>query len=253
MFRPRIIPCLLLKNLGLVKTIKFKKPTYIGDPMNAIRIYNKKKADELIFLDIQATNENRSLNIDLIKKIGEECMMPFAVGGGLKSMNDIESIFASGAEKIVINSAATLDTSIIEQAAAHFGRQSIIVGIDIKRKFWGGYGIFSNSGEKYVKRNLIEYIKEVEEKGAGELFINSIDRDGTYIGYDIDLIKSISNVVSVPVIACGGAGKMSDFKSAVIDGNASAVSAGSMFVFHGEKRAVLINYPNKQEKIDLFN
>ena len=252
MFRPRIIPCLLLKDLGLVKTVKFKNPTYIGDPMNAIRIFNKKKADELIFLDINATLQKRKLDIKLISQIGEECTMPFAVGGGIKSMKDIEPLFTAGAEKVVINSAVTNDPSIIKMASNHFGTQSIIVSIDLKKKLFGGYGIFSEGGKRLINTSITEYIKIIEDHGAGEIFINSIDKDGTYSGYDLDLIKMISSLVKIPVVACGGASSMKDFKTAIIEGNASAVAAGSMFVFHGKKRAVLINYPSKQQKIDLF-
>ena len=252
MYRPRIIPCLLLENLGLVKTIRFKNPKYVGDPMNAIRIFNKKKADELIFLDITATRQKRSIDIEFIKKISEECAMPFTAGGGIKSMSEIEHVFASGAEKIVINSAATIDTSIIKEASQHFGRQSIIVGVDVKKNFWGRYGVYSNGGTKSTNKNLTDYIKTIEDKGAGELFINSIDQDGTYNGYDIDIIKKITDLVNIPVIACGGASGLNDIKTVVVRGNASAAAAGSLFVFHGEKRAVLINYPSKIEKIELF-
>ncbi len=253
MYRPRIIPCLLLKNLGLVKTVKFKNPRYVGDPLNAIRIFNKKKADELIFLDITATRENRIIDIELIKKIGEECMMPFAVGGGIKTMNEIESIFRAGAEKVIINSYAVLDPNILKEASLHFGRQSIIAAIDVKKKIFGGYTIYTHGGKKSTGLNPIEFVKILEEQGAGEIFLNSIDRDGTYEGYDFELIKNISSLLNIPVIACGGAGKIEDFKTAWIEGNAFGAAAGSMFIFHGRKKAVLINYPSKNERIKLFN
>ena len=253
MFRPRVIPCLLLKNQGLVKTVKFKNSRYVGDPMNAIRIFNKKKADELIFLDIMATKENRIPDIELIKNIGEECRMPFSVGGGIKSMKDIESIFKAGAEKVVINSSAVINPKILKDASSHFGRQSIIFSIDVKKNIFGNYIIYTNSGKKSTGLNPFEFVKIAEENGAGEIFLNSIDRDGTYEGYDIELVKKITKQVSIPVIACGGAGTLDDLKTAWIEGNAFAVAAGSMFVFHGRKRAVLINYPSKNEKITLFN
>ena len=253
MFRPRIIPCLLLKDLGLVKTVKFKNPTYIGDPMNAIRIFNKKKADELIFLDINATLNKRKLDIKFISEIGEECTMPFAVGGGIDSMQDIEPLFNAGAEKIVINSTFAYKPNIIKIASEHYGRQSIIVSIDVKKTIFGNYVIYTIGGKNLIKTNLLDYIKMVEDYGAGEIFINSIDRDGTYSGYDINLIQTVSNSVGIPVIACGGASSMDDFRLAYNEGNASAVAAGSLFVYHGPKRAVLINYPSKSEKIKLFN
>ena len=252
MFRPRVIPCLLLKDQGLVKTVKFKNPRYVGDPMNAIRIFNKKKADELIFLDIMATKENRIPNIELIKNIGEECMMPFSVGGGIKSMKDIESIFKAGAEKVVINSSAVMNPKILKDASSHFGRQSIIFSIDVKKNIFGNYIIYTNSGKKSTGLNPFEFVKIAEENGAGEIFLNSIDRDGTYKGYDIELIKGISNRLEIPVIASGGASKIDDLKRAWIEGNAFAAAAGSMFVFHGRKRAVLINYPLRSELLNLY-
>ncbi|MBA64829.1 MAG: imidazole glycerol phosphate synthase subunit HisF [Candidatus Marinimicrobia bacterium] len=252
MYRPRIIPCLLLKDLGLVKTIKFKHPSYIGDPMNAINIFNKKKADELIFLDIMATSENRSINSELVSRMGEECMMPFAVGGGIRSMKDIETLFKAGAEKVVINSEALLNPSLIETASKHYGSQSIVISIDVKKKIFGGYLIYGKRGKKATNYDLIDYLKIIENYGAGEVFINAIDKDGTYSGYDINLIKIVSNQVKIPVIACGGAGSIHDFKPAINEGRASAVAAGSIFVYHGAKRAVLINYPTSEEKIELF-
>ena len=252
MFRPRVIPCLLLKNQGLVKTVKFKNSRYVGDPMNAIRIFNKKKADELIFLDIMATKENRIPDIELIKNIGEECMMPFSVGGGIKSMKDIESIFTAGAEKVVINTCAVSNPTILKKASLHFGRQSIIAAIDVKKKTFGGYTIYTHGGKNSTGIDPIEYVKILEEYGAGEIFLNSIDRDGTYEGYNIELIKSITNLVNIPVIACGGAGTLDDLKRVWIEGNAFAAAAGSMFVFHGRKRAVLINYPSRSELLNLY-
>ena len=252
MFRPRVIPCLLLKDQGLVKTVKFKNTRYVGDPMNAVRIFNKKKADELIFLDITATKENRIPNIELIKKIGEECMMPFAVGGGIKSMMDIESIFAAGAEKVVINTCAVLDPEILKKASSHFGRQSIIAAIDVKKKIFGDYNIFTHGEKNSTGIDPIEFVKILEDYGAGEIFLNSIDRDGTYEGYDSELIKKITKLVNIPVIACGGAGEINDFKRVWFECNAFAAAAGSMFVFHGRKRAVLINYPSRIELLNLY-
>ena len=212
----------------------------------------KKKADELIFLDIMATKENRTPDIQLIKKIGEECMMPFSVGGGIKSMKNIESIFTAGAEKVVINSCAVSNPKILKEASSHFGRQSIIVSIDVKQKILGGYTIYTHGGKKSTGINPIEFVKIAEEYGAGEIFLNSIDRDGTYKGYDIGLIKNITNLVNIPVIACGGAGELNDFKRVWFECNAFAVAAGSMFVFHGRKRAVLINYPSRIKLLNLY-
>jgi cyclase len=251
MFRPRVIPCLLLKGKGLVKTIKFKDPTYLGDPINAVRIFNEKETDELVFLDITATKETRAPYIDVIKRIGDECFMPFAVGGGIRSLETIRQLFNAGAEKVVINSYAEENPAFIQEAAAIFGKQSIIVSIDVRKKF-GHYRIYTVNGTKVSKYKLIEYTKLVAAYGAGEILINSIDRDGTYTGYELEVISAVSREVDIPVIACGGAGSLNDLSDAIKIGEASAVAAGSLFVFHGRKRAVLINYPTKDELAAYF-
>ncbi len=253
MFRPRIIPCLLLKDRGLVKTIKFKKPRYVGDPMNAVRIFNKKMADELIFLDIMATEQNRIPDLDLLKRIGEECTMPFAVGGGIKSMKDIESIFNIGAEKVVINSSAVKNPKLFQEAASYFGKQAVIASIDVKKNIFGNPIVYVEGGKKSTGINPTEFAKIAEENGAGEIFLNSIDRDGTYSGLDLKLINDVSSTLEIPVIACGGASKLDDLKIACTKGNAFAAAAGSLFVFHGKKHAVLINYPSREKLKNLFN
>jgi len=251
MFRPRVIPCLLLKDKGLVKTIKFKDSTYIGDPMNAVKIFNDAKADELVFLDITATNEGRIPDIEVIRNIGEEAFMPFAVGGGISNIEQVGNLINAGAEKVIINTAAIENPSFISEIADIFGRQSIIVSIDVKSTN-GTYIIVTNSGKKEHKIDLIETVKLMERSGAGEILINSIDRDGTQEGFDLELIKMVSKSVQIPVIAIGGAGKYDDLSSAVKEGTASAVAAGSLFVFIGRKRAVLINYPDSEELQELF-
>ncbi len=252
MFLPRIIPILLLKNKGLVKTIQFKNPQYIGDPINAVRIFNDLLADELIFLDINATIENRTILPELVKDIGDEAFMPFGVGGGISSLNDIEKLLKSGAEKVVINTSAYLNSSLIEEASKIFGSQSIVVSIDVKKTFLGKYECFIECGRRKVDCYYLDYAKKIQEKGAGEIIINSIDKDGTMSGYDIDLIKSISQKINIPVIACGGAGNLQHLKEAYYNGGANALAAGSMFVFHGPRKAVLINYPSKDEIINYF-
>jgi len=253
MFRPRVMPCLLLKGRGLVKTVKFNKPKYIGDPINAVRIFNAKKADELIFLDITASKENRMPPLDLIQQIGEECFMPFAVGGGIKTIEDIRKILSAGAEKVCINTSAITEPALITKAAERFGSQSIIVSIDVKKKLFGSYVVYIYGGTKSTAIDPVEHAIHMEKLGAGEILINSIDRDGTYEGYDIDLIKNISEALTIPVIACGGASSLSDFSDAIKLGNASAVAAGSFFVFHGPRRAVLINFPTKDDLHNIFN
>ena len=251
MFRPRVIPCLLLKNKGLVKTIKFKDPTYIGDPMNAVKIFNDAKADELVFLDITATNDGRAPDIDIIRNIGEEAFMPFAVGGGINKIEQVQALISAGAEKVVINTAAVENPPFISEIAEIFGRQSVVVSLDVKKNN-GTYIIVTNSGKKEHNLDLIDTVKLMESSGAGEIIINSIDNDGTQEGFDIELIRMVSQEVNIPVIAIGGAGSYDDLTEAVIDGAASAVAAGSLFVFIGRKRAVLINYPDDEELEEMF-
>lgn len=252
MFRPRIIPILLLKGQGLVKTLRFSKPSYIGDPINAVRLFNDYRADELVFLDINASIEGRSISIELIKTIGDEAYMPFSVGGGISSVEQIGEILSIGAEKVVLNSSISTNLGLIVQASNAFGSQSIIASVDVRRRLFGNYEVMTKSGSVILHRSLEDYIKDIESAGAGEILINSIDRDGTMSGYDIGLIKEISCSVRIPVIACGGAGSLSDMRHAYFEGGASACAAGSMFVFHGPRKAVLINYPEKAEIINAF-
>jgi cyclase len=251
MYRPRVIPCLLLKDKGLVKTIKFKDPTYVGDPINAVKIFNDSKADELVFLDITATRENRITDIEVVRNIGEEAFMPFAVGGGIRALEHITQLISAGAEKVVINTAALSNPTLLREASEIYGRQSIIASIDVKNE-GGKYTVYSNSGRNPHTTGLIETAQALEEAGAGEIMINSIDQDGMQEGYDIELIKIICEAVSIPVIAVGGAGQYEHLTAAVEEGGASAVAAGSLFVFIGRKRAVLINYPDKDELQEMF-
>jgi cyclase len=249
----RIIPCLLLRNNGLVKTIRFKESTYLGDPINIIRIFNEKEVDEIIFLDIDATRTDKEPSYELIRNISSECFMPFSYGGGIKSIKQIEEIIKSGAEKIVINSNAYLQKNFISESVNQFGSSTIVVSIDIKKDYLRGYKVYIKGGSQNTGINPVDYAKRIEDEGAGEILVNSIDRDGVMEGYDIELIKSITQSVRIPVIACGGAGKLDDFRSAVKDGGASAAAAGSFFVFHGKRRAVLITYPSYSEISNLFD
>jgi imidazole glycerol-phosphate synthase subunit HisF len=252
MLRIRVIPCLLLKNKGLVKTIRFKEPTYVGDPINAIKIFNEKEVDELVFLDIEASKEGRGPLLGRISEIATECFMPFCYGGGIKNLDQIRRVLAAGAEKVAINSQAILNPSLIKEASEEFGSQSIVVSIDVKKDIFKRYRVFEHVKERTVKNDPVEFAVKMKEMGAGELMVNSVDRDGTMQGYDIDLLKKISSAVDIPVIACGGAGKIGDFYEAVNAGGASAVAAGSLFVFYGKHRAVLINYPSEKELENIF-
>lgn len=253
MFRPRVIPVLLLKNLGLVKSIKFKNHRYIGDPINAVKIFNDKKADELIFLDITASSENRLISLDFVHKVGDEANMPFGVGGGIKSIHDIRKILENGAEKVVLNTIACEKPNFIKEAADTFGASTIVVCLDVKKNLFGKYEVVYMNGKKKLKENVVEFAQKVADYGAGEIIVQSIDRDGTYEGYDIDLIKNISESVTIPAVALGGARDYTDFTNATKNGLASAVAAGSLFVYHGPRRAVLISFPTKYEIRKIFN
>lgn len=249
MFRPRIIPVLLLKNKGLIKTEKFnkKKAKYVGDPINAVRIFNDLEADELIFLDVEATTKGKLIDIDLVKKISDEAYMPFGVGGGIKKLSDVDLILNNGAEKVIINSEATRNLNLIAQIANKYGSQSVAICLDIKKNIFGRQKITINGGAKSTNLNLETYIRDVIQSGAGEIIIQSVDNDGMMTGYDLELIKRVSNLSEVPVICLGGAGKVADMIKAYQYSSASALAAGSMFVFHGRRKAVLINHPDKNQ------
>ena len=246
----RIIPCLLLKDKGLVKTYKFNKTRYIGDPVNTVKIFNEKEVDELIFLDIRATINGRKPDIDLIYDIAGESFMPICYGGGITSIEEIKEIFFAGVEKTALNTAAFEKPKLVEKAAALFGSQSIVVSIDVKKKWLGKYEVCLHRGTKGTGLDPVKYAVHMQELGAGELLINSIDRDGTMQGYDLDLLSRISSAVEIPVVALGGAGRYEDFNDAIKKGGVSAVAAGSMFVYYGKNRAVLINYPTRDKKYD---
>jgi imidazole glycerol-phosphate synthase subunit HisF len=247
MFRPRVIPVLLLKGQGLVKSIQFSKHQYIGDPINAVRIFNDLKADELVFLDILATKEQRLISLDFIKNVGEEANMPFAVGGGIRTLDDIREVIGVGAEKVIINSYAAENPTFIRLASDTFGSSTISVCIDVKKKMFGGITVWSNGGTKNTKCTPVDFAKQMEEEGAGELIIQSIERDGMMNGYDIELIRSISQAVTIPVVALGGAGSVDDLAKGYHEGYANGLAAGSMFVYQGKNRGVLINYPEKKD------
>ena len=247
MLETRVIPCLLLRDSGLVKTEKFKNPKYLGDPINIVRIFNEKEVDEIAFLDITATPKKKPPSFNKIECIAGECFMPLSYGGGIRSLEDIKKILSSGVEKVIINSYAIENPSFINNASKVFGSQSIVVSIDVKKDLFGKYKVFSHSGEKNTNLDPVKHAIRMNEMGAGELLLNSIDRDGTMQGYNIDLVRKVSDAVTIPVIACGGAGRVTDFGEVVRKGRASAVAAGSMFVFQGRHRAVLISYPTYNE------
>ena len=246
MIRPRVIPCLLLKNEGLVKTVKFKDPKYLGDPINIVRIFNDKEVDELIFLDILATVENRRPNFELLGKITSECFMPLGYGGGIRTLEDVKQLLAMGVEKIVLNTSAVENPSLIRASADYAGSQAVVISLDVRKTLLGKYEVYTRGGKKGTGLDPVKFAVEMEKQGAGELFLNSIDRDGTMQGYDLELVRRVADSVTVPVVACGGAGNVQHLAEAIQAG-ASAAAAGSMFVFQGPLRGVLISYPAQEE------
>ncbi len=243
----RVIPILLYRDTGLVKSVKFKDYKYVGDPINAVKIFNEKEVDELVLLDINATADGRKPNFRLIADIAREAFMPMGYGGGVCDLADIKQLFKLGVEKVSINTAAVERPDLVRQAAEIAGSQSVVVSIDVKKNLLGRYEVYTHCGRKPTGFDPVKFAVRMEQMGAGEILLNSIDRDGAMQGYDVELIRQVANAVSIPVVACGGAGKLEDFALAIKQGGASAVAAGSMFVFHGKHRAVLINYPSQRE------
>jgi len=249
MLRPRIIPCLLVHKGGLFKTVGFKNPKYVGDPINAVKIFNEKEADELIVLDIDATVNNAKPNYKLIAYLAAECRMPLCYGGGVRTSEQIKKIIGLGVEKVAISSAALSHPRIVTEAAEYVGNQSVIVVIDVKKRFLGGkYEVRTHNGQKKTGKDPVEFAQQMEKLGVGEIVINSIDNDGLMKGYDLTLVQQVRNAVSVPVTALGGAGSLHDIGDVISKCGVSGAAAGSLFVFKGKYKAVLINYPGREEK-----
>lgn len=249
MLRPRIIPCLLVHDKGLVKTIKFSNPKYVGDPINAVRIFNEKECDELMILDIDATVRTLEPDFKIITMWAAECRMPLCYGGGIKTVEQARKIISLGVEKVALSSVAIENTSIITKIADEIGCQSVVVVIDIKKHaITGKYEIYISNGKTATGREPVEFAKEVELAGAGEIVINSIDRDGTMKGYDLELIRQMRESISIPLTVLGGAGSLNDIESLIREHRVLGISAGSLFVFKGPYKAVLISYPDPSEK-----
>ena len=253
MYRPRVIPVLLLKNQGLVKSKQFKDYRYIGDPINAVKIFNDLKADELVLLDITASVEHRSINQDFVSTVGEEANMPFSVGGGIRDLDTIRKTLEAGAEKVVINSMAIENPNFINSAAMEFGASTITVCIDIKRNLFGNKKVYRHLKKKFHNEGVVSYAKQMENLGAGELILQSVDLDGSMKGYDIPLITEISSQISIPLTALGGAGSIDDLKSLNQATVVNGFGAGSLFVYHGTRKAILVNYPNPKEIQSIVN
>jgi len=253
MLRSRIIPCLLIHNKGLVKTVKFKDPKYVGDPINAVKIFNEKEVDELMVLDIDATRENRMPNLKMIKNLADECRMPFCYGGGITTVEQARKIISLGAEKVALSYSALTNIDLCTQIGAVIGNQSVVVVIDVKKKkLFGGYDIYTHNGTKKSKWKLDDFVAKLEEIGIGEIIINSIDNDGTMLGYDLGLVDNIREKCNMPITVLGGAGSLDDVKKLINKFKIIGAAAGSLFVFKGKYRAVLISYPNRQERKPLY-
>ena len=253
MVRPRIIPSLLLHYKVLVKTVNFKSHKYVGDPINAVRIFNEKEVDELAIFDIDATVLNKEPDYILIKKLAYQSRMPLCYGGGVKTVEQAQKIFGLGIEKIALSSAIIQNPQLVTEIAERVGSQSVIVVLDIKKKLFGGYEVYTHNGKKSTGINPIKFAKELERLGAGEIIINSIDQDGMMKGFDLTLIDKIAEMISIPMTVLGGAGSISDIKKVINKHGVIGIAAGSLFVFKGFYKAVLINYPSREEKDFLIN
>lgn len=251
MLRPRIIPCLLISNKGLVKTVKFGSPKYVGDPINAVKIFNEKESDELIVLDIDATANGAAPDYATITKLAAECRMPLCYGGGVREVAQARKIIGLGVEKVAISSAALSNPNLIAEIASEIGSQSVVVVLDVKKSMFGKYEVVTQNGRKGTGRTPWDAARQAEDMGAGEIVINSVDRDGEMKGYDLDLAKRIRGTVALPMSVLGGAGSLEDIGRLIDECGIVGAAAGSLFVFKGPYRAVLINYPNSLERQSL--
>jgi cyclase len=252
MLRPRVIPCLLLRDKGLVKTVKFGPTKYVGDPINAVRIFNEKEADELIVLDIDSTVRAAAPDLLLIQRMAAECRMPLCYGGGIKNVEQAKNIVGLGVEKVAISSSAIETPELITAIANEIGSQSVVVVLDVRKSLFGKYEVFTHNGKRNSRRSPVDIAKQAEQLGAGEVVINSIERDGEMTGYDLDLVSKVRQAIRVPMCALGGAGSLGDISTLVGSCGVVGAVAGSLFVFKGPYRAVLINYPNPTLKEELL-
>lgn len=252
MLAARLIPCLLMSNGALVKTIRFKEGSYVGDPVNAVRIFNQKEVDELVLLDIHATTLNHGIDFDTLEKIVSECFMPICYGGGVRTLEDMRRLYTLGIEKVSLGAAAFEVPDLVRQASLEFGAQAVVVTLDVKKALLGRYTVRTRNGGHDTKLSPPEAALAFEQRGAGELLLYSIDRDGTWSGLDLKLVGSVSHAVSIPVVATGGAGSFADIKAAVREADASGVAIGSMAVFQGKDLGVLIKFPSRKDQDAIF-
>ena len=253
MLRSRIIPCLLVHNKGLVKTVKFKNPKYVGDPINAVKIFNEKEVDELIVIDIDATRLKKEPNLKMIKNLADECRMPFCYGGGINTVEQARKIIGLGAEKVALSNSALNNLELCNEIGKIIGNQSVVVVIDVrKKKLFGGYDIYTQNGTIKSKWKLEDLVEKLDKIGIGEIVINSIDNDGVMQGYDVALVEKIRKKCTIPITVLGGAGNLSDIQNLISKFKIIGAAAGSLFVFKGKYRAVLINYPDRNERKPLY-
>lgn len=248
MLRPRIIPCLLVHKRGLVKTVGFATPKYVGDPLNAVRIFNEKEVDELVVLDIDASATGAEPDYTMIRQLAAECRMPLCYGGGVRSPEQAQRILQLGVEKVAVSSALVADPSLATRIAREIGGQSVVAVLDVRARGKGRYEVFTVNGTAASGRDPFAFAAELEERGVGEILVNSIDRDGAMKGYDLDLVAGMREAVTLPLTVLGGAGSQADLAALIARYGIIGVAAGSLFVFKGVYRAVLINYPNRAEK-----
>lgn len=243
----RVIPVLLLQDRGVVKTVRYRKPRYIGDPVNTVRIFNEKEVDELVLLDVDATPRRRPVDVDFVRQIASEAFMPIAYGGGVRTLEEMRTLFRVGVEKVILGAAAAEDPELVRRGAAEFGSQSVLVSVDVRRPLFGARGVYTHRGRRRTGQAPAAYARRMQELGAGEILLNDVDRDGTMQGYDLELVRQVAGAVDVPVVACGGAGSVRHVVEVCQRAGASAAAAGSMFVYQGALRGVLITYPSESE------
>jgi cyclase len=252
MLATRLMPCLLMSNGALVKTVRFKEGSYVGDPVNAVRIFNQKEVDELVLLDIHATTQNRGIDFETLEKVVSECFMPICYGGGVRTLEDMRRLYALGIEKVSLGAAAFEVPDLVRQAAAEFGTQAVVVTLDVKKGLLGRTTVRTRNGRHDTKMSPADAARMLEAQGAGELLLYSIDRDGTWSGFDLKLVESVSHATGIPVVVTGGAGSLDDIRAAVKEAGASAVAIGSMAVFQGKDLGVLIKFPSRKDQDAIF-
>lgn len=252
MLATRVMPCLLMHKGALVKTVQFKNPVYVGDPVNTVRIFNQKEVDELVLIDISATVDGYGIDFGTLEKVVTECFMPICYGGGVNNLDDMHRLYNLGIEKVSLSSAALNSPALVSEAASRFGSQAIVVTLDVRKNFFGKHVVRTHQGKIDTKLSPVEAARAMEKAGAGEIFLYSIDRDGTWSGFDLAVIRDVSHAVGIPVVACGGGGEMAHLQAAVKDAGASAVAIGSMAVFQAKDLGVLVKFPTRQQQEKAF-